>query len=227
MINRIYISIIIITLSLFVQNLYGQKIFEQDNPMSMGVKPGHVVKLGMEKVKDAEKVWMSYMKEAGVKLKKNRKAGEFYAEDIDLYSIGQGNTFNLYSRIQESAVGAELIVWIDLGSSFMTSAGGEGYANLVGVLTEVEKQARVTIENEGLKEEEGNLKKIEKSLDKLVSNKAKYEKNIQKAKDAIAENEQNIVTNGTDQESIKVDIEAQKAKLEVIKAKIAEIQAEK
>lgn len=225
--NKNYI--ILLVFSLFgASNLWSQvKVVEQDRPMTLGVQPAFIVTTALEKEKDVEKIWKDFTKDLGLKIKKNRKAGEFYAEDADLQSIGRGNSIDFYSRIEEAAEGAEMIVWIDMGSSFLSSGDYPSEAKeLSNILVQFEKESRIAKQNMILEEEEKVLKGFDKDLDKLKSDKERYEKAIEDAKATIKENEKNIETNKVDQENKVGEIDKQKQKLEEIRKKISEIQAE-
>ncbi len=222
-----YILLPITFLLLIFASSMKAQVAEQDRPMTLGVQPAFVVLTALEKEKDVEKIWKDFTKDMGLKIKKNRKAGEFYEEDADIQSIGQGNSIDFYSRIEETAQGAEMIVWIDMGSTFLTSSDySKESKELIDILNEFEKRSRVEKQNMILEDEEKVLKQFDKDLSKLKSDKDRYEKAIEDAKAAIKENEKNIETNLVDQEKKVEEIGAQKTKLEEIRKKIAEIKAE-
>jgi hypothetical protein len=220
----------VFTLSILIMIFFGlsaQEVFEQDRPMSLGMKPAHVILLQMNDVRDIEKMWDDYMREMGIKMKRNRKADEYFSEESELYSIGKGNTFNLYSRIQEQGDGAEIMVWVDLGSEFLTTSDNPSESKgLTEILLGFEKEVRIEKVRRELESEEDRLKEMNKDLENLVSDNERFHENIEDAKKEIKENEKNIENNLKEQESSKKKIKEQKVLMEAIKKRMEAIQAE-
>lgn len=215
--------------SLFISMpfLQAQEIFEADRPMSLGLKPAQVIALPLNDVRSIEKMWDDYMKEQGLNLKRNRKADEYYITDADLLNIGQGEKFELYSRVEEKQDKTELSVWIHLKDGFLSeSEFPQSTQALRELLLPFEKLVRIEKVKRALEEEEDRLKDLNKDLENLISDKEKYEQSIEQAKQAIEENEKNIEKNLTEQEAVNMKIEEQKAVIQKTQARIDNIKAE-
>ena len=220
-------GILFFSLFIFIPFLQAQEVFEADRPMSLGLKPAQVIALPLNDVRSIEKMWDDYMKEQGLKLKRNRKADEYYITEAELLNIGQGEKFELYSRVEEKQDMAELSVWIHLKDGFLTeSQFPESTQALHELLLPFEKLVRIEKVKRALEEQEDRLKDLDKDLENLISDKEKYEQSIEQARQEIEENENNIEKNLTKQEAMKKKIEEQKAVIQKTQARIDKIKEE-
>jgi len=220
-------GILFFSLFISIPLLQAQEIFEADRPMSLGLKPAQVMPLPLNDVRSIEKMWDDYMKEQGLKLKRNRKADEYYVTEAELLNIGQGEQFELYSRVEEKQEKAELSVWIHLKEGFLSeSEFPESTQALRELLLPFEKLVRIEKVQRALEEEEDRLKDLDKDLESLISDKEKYEQNIEQARKEIEENEKNIEKNLTEQEAMNKKIEEQKAVIKKTQTRIDNIKAE-
>jgi valyl-tRNA synthetase len=150
------------------------------------------------------------------KLKKNRKAGEMYAEDIRVPLITP-TEIDLFSKVEDLQSASRLYLWIDLGGAFLTSE--EDAATF--------KNAKKFVDDFAVYAEKKHVEELlggaEKDLKGLGKDKESYEKAIEKAKEQIAKMERNLEENAVSQEAKVTEIEDQKGLLIKIQERLAAV----
>jgi chromosome segregation ATPase len=208
----------------FLTTLKSQEIFEADRPMSLGLKPAQILVLPLNDVRSIEKLWEDYMKDQGLKLKRNRKADEYYSTEAELFNIGGGQQIEFYSRIEENQNESQLSVWIHLKDGFLNEADNpDETQSLRELILPFENVVRIEKVQRELENEEEMLKGLNKELEKLQSDKQKYERSIEEAKQEILENEENIRQNLKEQESMQQKIEEQKIFIQKVQTRMDEL----
>lgn len=201
-------------LLLFVNSLMLAQVSEQSTTMSLGNNNAFTVDLPGADKKLAEKMLKEYLKDYG-KVEKNKKAKEYYVTQTRVPAIETGGLVNLYAKIEEGKDMAMMTLWVDNGSSFVSSDEIPSEARGVEVfLTDYRNiVVKEVIKNE-LKDEEDNLEDLEKDLKKLGDKNEDYHKDIAKANEKIAEAEQNIEKNLMERDAKQEEINKQKQLLE-------------
>lgn len=217
------VKLFFITILIFASNFSNAQISESERSMVMGVKNAIILDIPDTDDKLVEKLWKSYMKDAGGKVKKVKKADETMAEGVKLVDIGGSDPVNVYSRTDNAGNDAEHIVWFDLGNSFLTSGDGGKYQEaekfMMGFglyVTKAKIQMELDAEEKKMKGLQGDMKKLKKDNDN-------YHKQIEKAKELIAKMEANIEQNVKDQESKTKEITVQDGVIEAVKKRLKDI----
>lgn len=193
--------------------------------MSEGVYEALVIQIpGLDK-KVTGKLWVDFTKDFySSRSKYNRKTKEYFTDDADIVGIGQGNTVDIYTRIEEKAEGCQLNMWIDLGGAYLTRSShgdrtveAEKMLIRFGLETAKEK-VRLDIEDQ-----EKALKDLGRDLEKLASAKERYESEIEKAKEMIADAEKSIEENIVLQNAKNEEIKNQEALIDTTKKKLNDL----
>lgn len=164
-------TVLLLTTTLFVVlgvfSASSQKVFEDDVTMSLGSKNALFIEIEGADKKKAEKIWKNYVEDYG-KVDRNKKAKEYYSQQISVPTINGASPLNLYAKFEELKDMTRFYLWVDLGGEFANSVDNEKQVDgaeefLKGYYNEVRK----SVVNEELEDEEDNLKDVEKDLKKL------------------------------------------------------------
>lgn len=208
----------LILISLFiVGQISAQAVFEEDMNMSLGTKNALYVDVEGADKKIAEKAIESLLKEYG-KVKKNRKAKEYFAESITIPAIGGSQPLDVFVKVDEMNDKSRLYMWVYDGSSFITSVDdSEQVDGAESILKDFYVKARrqaiqkeVDNEEDTLKDREKDLKKLENKNKNLHKDIAKWEKEIEDRHRKIEQAKLDIEQNITDQDDMTVQISEQK-----------------
>lgn len=208
----------LILLSLFIIGQMGaQAVFEEDMNMSLGTKNALYVDVEGADKKIAEKAIESILKEYG-KVKKNRKAKEYYAEKITIPAIGGAQPLDVFVKVDEMREQSRLYLWVYDGSNFINSVddadkvdGAESILKDFFVKARREAiQQEVDHEEDNLKDREKELKKLEDNNENLHKDIAKWEKEIEERKRRIEQAKVDIEENLVNQDDKAVEISEQK-----------------
>lgn len=209
---------ILILISLFIVGQIGaQAVFEEDMNMSLGTKNALYVDVEGADKKIAEKAIESLLKEYG-KVKKNRKAKEYYAEGITIPAIGGSQALDVFVKVDEMNDKSRLYMWVYDGSSFITSVDDSDQVDgaesiLKDFYVKARRQAiqkEVDNEEDTLKDREKDLKKLESKNKNLHKDIAKWEKEIEDRHRKIEQAKLDIEQNLVDQDDMTVQISEQK-----------------
>ncbi len=220
------------TLTTFITMIFSfvvafSQISEGSRSMSQGSNNSFSLDIPEADEKVAKKVWKNYVKKEtkGGKNKYTKKTEEYFADDVELLSIGGANTVDIYAKFQQVGENVSATVWYDLGGAYLSSdmhpdKSQEGqkflmyYAIAVAVeMTKIE-----------LEEEEKKKKNMEKDLASLIKKKEGYLKDIENAKQLIREREAMIEQNIKDQETMNDTIKDQDGVVNQVKAKLKELE---
>lgn len=210
--------------SFFNYSLQAQ-ISSDRKTMSEGVYEALVIEIpGLDK-KTTGKLWADYTKNFySSRSKYIRKTKEYFTDDADIASIGQGNTIDIYASIEEKADGSQLSMWINLGGAYLSrSEHGDRSLEAEKVLIRFGLEAAKEKIRLDIGDQEKTLKDLGHDLNKLASSKERYENDIEKAKQMIADAEKNIEENTAQQEAKNEEIKAQEELIEMTKKKLNDL----
>ena len=199
------------------------QILEKDSNMSLGVQTGNEMILDDVQVKVAEDLWEDFFKEYG-KVKKNKKANEWYTTGVRINRIFSVSNIDVYVRFDERGSSSVMTMWVDLGMAFVNSKEyATEYKGVIDMMEEFRIYARTYVVEKEYKEAEKELENMKKELNKLEKKNGdlhdditKYEEKIREAKDAI-------VTNLQDQETQKKSIDKQIDVLKQVQVRLESI----
>jgi len=202
-------------------SLQGQTVHEDDANMSLGIKNALYVDVEGADKKKTEKAWNEIMKEYG-KVKKNRKAKEFYSEQIVIPAIAGSQPLDLFVRFDEKKNLTRAYFWVFDGDEFINSIDhDEQSSGAESILKDFFVKARRLVVEDEVKVEEKVAKNLDKDLKKLVDKNEDLHNDIEKWKREIKEREERIVqaekdieANLIDQDNKELEIDAQE---EVVK----------
>ncbi|MDX1684046.1 MAG: hypothetical protein R3275_02360 [Saprospiraceae bacterium] len=195
------------------------QVTEQAKTMSLGTQNALIVGVPDADERTIERQWKDYLGEYG-RVRRNRKAGEYYADDIKIPSISGAGTLDVYSWAKDG----QLITFFDMGNGFLSSESHPSdYRNAVVFLNEFKYHVQRYIINEELEEQEDELDDLKDQLERLKKNNDDYHEDIEEAKEAIAEAEANIEQNVVDQKNKKKEIEGQKNVIEEIRNRLENV----
>ena len=211
-------KILLLIVALFATGtISAQAVFEEDKNMSHGNKNALYVDVEGADKKIAEKAIQELLKEYG-KVKKNRKAKEFYAEEIIIPAIGGAQPLHVFTKIEELGDQSRLYMWVYDGDDFISSVNNEeAISGAESILQDYYVKARrgaiqkeVDLEEDNLKDREKEMTKLEKNNDNLHKDIAKWEKEIEERHKKIEQAKLDIEQNIVDQETKSDEIMAQK-----------------
>jgi peptidoglycan hydrolase CwlO-like protein len=211
-------KILLMIVALFATGtISAQAVFEENKNMSHGNKNALYVDVEGADKKIAEKAIQDLLKEYG-KVKKNRKAKEFYAEEILIPSIGGSQPLHVFTKIEEMGNQSRLYMWVYDGQDFISSEDNEeAVSGVESVLQDYFVKARraaiqeeVDYEEDNLKDREKELNKLERDNENLHKNIAKWEKEIEERHRKIEQAQADIEQNLLDQEDKSDEIMSQK-----------------
>ena len=207
-------------LLIFFNSMVFAQVTERSATMSLGNNNAFTVDLPGANKKLAEKMLKEYLKDYG-KVEKNKKAKEYYVTQTRVPAIETGGMVNLYAKIEERKDMSIMTLWVDNGTSFVSSDDIPSEAAGVEVfMTDYRNKVRKEVIKNDIKDEENNLKDLNKDFKKLTKKNEGYHKDIAKANEKIAEAELNIEKNLMDQDVKNEEIEKQKELLEKITEKL-------
>lgn len=216
--NTLSSLILVFLLQPFV---HAQDVAEEVRGMNLGANNAVILTLPQYKQKMAEGVWKDYLKEFDGKTRRVKKSKESFTDDASIPFISS-NTVDLYSIVESNGAGSRVVLWTDLGGSFLNSDDHqEAYEGMMVFLEGYQKELNVEQIGLELKMEEDELKDMEKNLSKLQRQNEKFHREIEDWKQKIAENEDLIQTNVKDQDDMQGAIEDQKGEIRDVEVKLA------
>ncbi|MFK8103611.1 MAG: hypothetical protein AB8G15_13850 [Saprospiraceae bacterium] len=212
--KQILLNCLAILMSLSVS--YGQ-IDEGSRSMSQGIQNALIIEIPDVEEKTVIKLWKKYIKEYdGKKIKRNRKADEYFTDNAEIPALGGTNSVDVYARIAESGDDVSVTAWFDLGGSFLSSnEHPQEYVEAEKMMMRFALNVAQKLTQDELDDQLKALKKLESKLKKLKNANDNYHRDIENAKARIAKAEGNIIENEQEQVTAAEKIEAQK---EIVKA---------
>ncbi len=196
--------------------IMAQSVSESKQSMSLGSQNGFSVDIDGADEDVTKDVFKKYMKDYG-KVKRNKKAKEYYSEAIKLPMVNGATEVALYVKLDERVEMTTVMAWVDLGGSFVNS--DEHPKEALGVeqfLRDIYVAVKKKAIGQEMKDAEKQLKKDDKMLTKLEKKNKGYHEDIEDAKEDIIKAEKNIEQNLKDQDDARVLIAKQKEMLEEI-----------
>lgn len=229
-------KLVLITLLMAVQTaLFAQlpefefKLMEEGRSMSRGSFNALIVSWPKASTKILSKNWKQYAKKFKGKLKYDGKQGEYFVDNAVLKEMSE-NMIDITAKINQKGDGAELVVWFNLGVTYLTSQEHpDRYPAAEKFLRQFDLVVYAELMKAQLKEEQKKLKLLNKELKKIEKAKAKEEKKVEKQKKIIEKAEKAIDDSQKvmdEQDAAKAkqegEVEAQNQLIDKINAKIKE-----
>jgi hypothetical protein len=206
--------------SVLFLSLNSQSIQESRVSLSVGSQSAYVVNVEGADEKMTEKVWKDYVKKMDAKVKRNKKANEYYTEKVRVNGVNNGTPIDLYMKVFERKGLVEIYIAADRGDAFISSNDTPDDTESMMYMVELfsyELERKVT--EEILEDQEDILKDLQKDLTKLEDKNEDYHNDIRKAEEKIREAEEKIEVNLRDQDEKRIQIAKQTEAVEAIMAK--------
>jgi len=218
---------LVLIISLFLFNHIGlsAQILEKESNMSLGVQTGNEVILTEIEAKDAAKLWGTYFKdEYDEKVKRNRKADEYYTTGARINSIFSVSKIDVYSKFEERGSNTVMTLWIDLGMAFVNAADyPTEYQGVLDLMEDFRVFARKFVVNEEFEAAEKELDKMKKDLDKLEKKNGRLHEKVADYETKIVDTKSEIEQNLIDQEENRISIDQQIEMLKQIQIRLESI----
>lgn len=205
-------SIYIILVSLFVVNTAFGQIEEKKINISLGVQPCLSTTISDIEKSDVEKLWKKYFKQYA-KVKKNRKAKEYYSTAVRLNSIAP-KEIDVYAKFEEFATGVDINLCYDLGDGFVNKKETPNeYEGAKDFTNEFRIHVKSYVLEEKLEQQEELLKDLKDDLKDAKKDNKKLHDKIDNYTKKIQEIEKKIDSNLLEQEDFEKKIEEQLMKV--------------
>lgn len=210
-------SLLIITALAVSLVSFGQKkidVSESSESFSTGNHNALVVMVYGADKKDVYKAWAKQLKD----MKGNVKTkDEIFADDCRIKKMSD-NTFDVYSKIEETEEGIRVVAGFDLGGAYMSSnEHKEFFPFIKEVMYDFAVAETKAAIGKIVKEEEGKL-------EDLQGEQSDMEKEIEKLKKAIEDYKKQIEESEKDIEETKKEIETKKEEIKTQETVVKEIQ---
>jgi CII-binding regulator of phage lambda lysogenization HflD len=208
--------IFLLTGFLFFNFPLDAQILEKESNMSLGVQRGNEMILIDIEDKEAADLWEEYFEDRyDGKVKRNRKADEYYVTGVRINSIFSVANIDVYTKFEERGSNTMMTLWVDLGMSFVNSTDyASEYQGVIDLMEDFRIYARTYAVNKEYEEAEEVLEDLKKDLDKLEKQNGKLHEKIDDYEQKILEAKADIEQNLLDQEGKKLSIDQQ---IEVLK----------
>lgn len=181
-----------------------------ERTMSLGKQPAVYVEIEGADEDLAVDIWKDYVKDYG-KTKRNKKAKEYYTEDVRIPLLTSSGNVSLYAQFEEGRDLTTVYLWVEHDGYFLSDT-----EKVEAFLQDYYTITRREVIMKEVEEQEKLLKNLGKDLEKLEKKNKGYHKDIEKAEEKIRKAEENIEKNLNDQDQLNNEIENQKAILEEI-----------
>lgn len=199
----------LITAMIFISTMLTAQVKQGTYECSLGDQYGYMMDHHDTDVKIVEKVMDDFIKQYG-KVKRNRKAKEWYCEECKMSKITSAPV-TVYYKVEEGKNLVTTYMFVDDGEKFISSYndqdGAKEIENLnIDIYLEIQRE----VMREAIKDMEDKLKDHEKDLSKLEKKNEDLHSDIDDYKDKIVKAEKDIEQNLQDQEDKRIEIEQQK-----------------
>ena len=219
-------SALSIVLILFTAVVLQAQVMEDVKYMSLGEQNCLVVEIDEGDDNMIEDVLKDISKKHG-KLKRNRKAKEWYVMEAQIPDIGGTGLVDAYYKIEEASHGYNLTAWYDMGGSFLSSTSNPAaYGAAKVMLDELRLEVKKIAIEEELEMQEKELEKLDRELKKLMRLNEGYHRDIEKAKERIAKAEADIEQNIIDQKNTREAITGQEKVVKAVKGRLENYRSE-
>ena len=220
-INTFYVLTLLCLLT--VTCSYAQ-VMEAKKIMSKGEQSSISLDLQGVSAEYADDVYKDFIKEYKGKIKKDKKANEWFSDDAKIASIANGAPIDIYSKIESSGNSAKINMWVDLGTGYINSSTyPKEYEEGQKLLNKFAQTVKVRQAEDDLAALEKEMKKLDGDMKKLKNNNDDYHKDIEKCNQKIKEAQDNIVKNEADQKNKKTMMDEQTTKIDYAKTKLDNI----
>lgn len=201
-------------------------VVETEKMMSFGSRNGFKLDFPGSSSTLIETKWKEWAKQHhSAKLKKDTKTGELVAHNLKTKMMG--DNYSVYSKVEKSTSGATLMVWFDLGASFLNSKDNPDLAKEAkSALRQFYYDCRRATVGEDIKAEEAKLQEMEKKHKVLQETNLTLQKSIEGYKARIKKAEEDLAKNTLAQETSLSDMEAQRQKIEQMKIRQGNVESE-
>lgn len=201
-------------------------VVETEKMMSFGSRNGFKIDFPGSSTSLIETEWKKWAKQHhSANLKKDSKSGELVAHGLKTKMMG--DNYSVYSKVEKTTSGAQLMVWFDLGSSFLNTKDNPDLAKEAkNALRQFYYDCRRATVGEDAKAEENKLKEMEKKQKVLQETNLTLQKSIEGYKARIKKAEEDLAKNTLAQETNLSDMEAQRKKIEQIKLRQGNVESE-
>ncbi|MBK9982616.1 MAG: hypothetical protein IPP15_09340 [Saprospiraceae bacterium] len=211
---------ILLLISLLIPLSGKSQVLEDTRVMSLGSNPALTIMLPGATVKFADAEWKEYMKPYG-KVAKVKQSKETVVADAQLLDIGGINKLKIFNLNEESGDGVKAIVWINMDTGFVSSAGNPtAYVASVKFLKDFSYKVKIDLITNDLEDQQKALAKFQNNLTKLQREKENLNKVIEDSKKRIAQAEADIEKNKKDQELAQKEIDNQKGIVDGVEKKL-------
>jgi len=162
------------------------------------------------------------LKEYG-KIKRNRKAGEWYCDDCTIHAISD-ESIQLYFKVEERRDMSTSYLFFDDNMQFINSDNApEKAAAVREIAMEIYFEVKRELVRKLIEDMEDVLKDFEKDLSKLVKKNSDLHEDIEEYKDKIRKAEKDIEENLGAQQDKNMEIEKQKLQIKTTIEKLNKI----
>jgi len=210
--NRVFLFLFIS--SAIVLPASGQ-VKEETRVMVAGAQPCLTVIIPGAEPGFVEQEWKTYMTSYG-KVTKVKGSKESVVAGIHIVDVGSGDLLNAYSLAEEAVGGTKMIVWIEIGASYLKSTDS-AYTTAVKFIENFVHKVQVDLVAIDLENQQKKLTQFENNLAKLEKQNESLQKIIIDANAKIEQAEIDIPANLSTQEAAIADIDAQKAAVDAAK----------
>jgi len=192
--------------------------FESKQELSVGLQNAFAMDHPGADDKQVEKALDNNLKEYG-KVKRNRKADEWYCEECKIPTISS-NQIKVYYKIDEGKGQTTSYLFFDDGGKFLSSENSDKVEAIKRFNTAVANDVQKMVIGEELESEEDLLKDRQKELEKFEKKNKDLHEDIEDYKEKISKAEKEIEQNLQQQEDKKIEIEQQKNKVGTVTSKL-------
>jgi len=180
-----------IVLFISAHGLQAQVFSEANRPMSQGNHNSFLIDFRIGEADDIVDMWQDYQKDfdARRKPKKNRKTGEYFADNVEIEAISD-NTIDIYSTVEGKgkAGGAIITIWFNLGGAYLSSGRHpERMEATQAWLQGFKNRVLQNYAEDALEAEEDKLDGLEDELKDLEKERKEAEKEVAELEEALNE----------------------------------------
>ena len=195
-------------------------VSEETISMSQGLKNGFSVEMLNIAPEDAEKKWAKHLKGYKGKTKKAKKSNEWFTDNAKMKLISS-NTVDVYAVFTPIQNGTRLIVWYDLGGTYLNSAAhGEKASSGKKILYDFALAVKKEQALAQIKEEEEKMKQVKDDFEKLAKDEKDFLKTIEELKAKIAKLEGEVKESKSNQTQKQAELKTQQKLIEELKQKL-------
>jgi len=195
-------------------SLSGQ-VKEEMRVMNAGSQPALTIVIQGAQPNFVEQEWKEYMASYG-KVTKVKGSKESVVTGIHIADVGAGDLLNAYSLAEEAVGGTKMIVWVEIGASFLTSKD-TAYKSATKFIEAFNHKVQVDLVAIDLETQQKKLTQFENNQAKLEKQNEALHKTIIDTQAKIAQAETDIPINVTSQEAAQADIDNQKTVVDAAK----------